>query len=120
MDETDSIETLRARAEAGDAEAQNDLGRRLATAGSRAEAERWFRCAADQGLAKAKHNLGVLHWQDQEGSQEAIAWLHAAAQDGWLPSIHLLGILLEQRGDSETARRYYLTAARRGHADSQN
>jgi uncharacterized protein len=120
MDETDSIETLRARAEACDAEAQSDLGRRLATMGSRAEAEQWFRCAADQGLAKAKHNLGVLLWQEQEGSQEAIDWFHAAAQDGWLPSMHILGAMREEQGDRETAKRYYLSAAQRGHAESQN
>jgi TPR repeat protein len=120
MDETASIEAILERAKAGDAEAQNDLGRHFAQSGSRAEAEQWFRRAAEQGLAKAKHNLGVLYWQDQEGSQEAIDWFHAAARDGWLPSFHVLGVMLEEQGDREAAKQCYLTAAQRGHADSQN
>jgi hypothetical protein len=42
------MEAILEKAKAGDAEAQNDLRRHLAISGSRAEAERWFRCAADQ------------------------------------------------------------------------
>src|SRR5206468_5569325 len=86
MINTASIEGILERANAGDAEAQNDLGRRLATSGSRAEAEQWFRRAADQGLAQAKHNLGVLYWRDNDASHEALEWFVAAAK-GWMAPV---------------------------------
>jgi len=120
MSNTAAIEAILERAKAGDAEAQNDLGRRLATSGSRTEAEQWFRRAADQGLAQAKHNLGVLYWQNDDASHEALEWFVAAAKDGWPPSNFILGAMFEKREDLDTARRLYLTAAERGHAGSQD
>jgi TPR repeat protein len=121
MDETDSIETLRARAEAGDAEAQSDLGSRLARLGSRAEAEQWFRRAAEQGLARAKHNLGVLYWHGEDSdTEEALNWFRAAAKAGWLPSIFVLGMLVERGGNIENAIKLYQIAAQGGLADAQD
>jgi uncharacterized protein len=120
MDETASIEAILEKAKAGDAEAQNDLGRHLAISGSRAEAERWFRCAAEQGLAKAKHNIGVLYLRNDNLPHEAIEWFVAAANDGWLPSTFVLGKMSEEKDNLDLARRIYLAAAERGHADSQD
>src|SRR5262245_398750 len=121
MNETDPIEALRARAEAGDAEAQSDLGGRLARMGSRAEAEQWFRRAAEQGLAKTKHNLGVLYWHSENrDAEEALNWFRAAAKDGWLPSIFVLGMLVERGGNIENAIALYQIAAQGGHADAQD
>jgi uncharacterized protein len=88
-------------AQAGDAEAQTALGRWYAEHGTDADslaaAESWFRRAADQGLARAKHNLGVLA-QRTNREEEAKAWFWRAAEDGWLPSVMALGALTEQSG----------------------
>jgi hypothetical protein len=69
----ESIDELRAKAEAGDTDAQNDLGLAYANGeGVRqddAVAVRWYRKAAGQGYgkgygsdrAKAEHNLKVMY-----------------------------------------------------------
>lgn len=116
---TDSLEELLQKAQAGDAEAQSDLGRSLMGSGNRAEAERWFLRAAEQGLPKAKHNLGVLAVQDGN-MPEAFRWFGEAAKDGWLNSTFALGMLHHEAGDIEDAMRHLESAARQGHADSQD
>jgi uncharacterized protein len=89
--------------------------------GSRAEAEQWFRRAAEQGLAKAKHNLGVLYWHGEDGEpEEALNWFRAAAKAGWLPSIFVLGTLVERGGNIEKAITLYQIAAQGGHANAQD
>jgi len=59
-DPTPSADVL-ARAEAGDAEAANELGLWYSEVqpDSR-KAEFWFRRAADAGMARAQYNMGVL------------------------------------------------------------
>jgi len=56
-----SAEQLRPRAEAGDAEAKFRLGVMYANGRdvprNRGEAVRWYRLAADQGLAEAQYSL---------------------------------------------------------------
>ena len=56
--QTPETDALRARAEAGDAEAQVSLGFMYLGAQDDAEAVRWYRLAADQGHADAQYNLG--------------------------------------------------------------
>ena len=55
---------MRALAEAGDAEAQNNLGLMYfngrGVAQDDAEAVAWYRRAAEQGFANAQYNLGAL------------------------------------------------------------
>jgi len=57
------VEALRAKAEQGDASAQNSLGIRYDTGEGvpqdYAEAVKWYRLAAEQGYAAAQFNLGV-------------------------------------------------------------
>ena len=60
----ESLKTLQAKAEQGDAEAQYDLGI-LYRQGPRvvpddAEAAKWFRLAAAQGLDQAQNSLAIL------------------------------------------------------------
>jgi len=116
-------EELLTQAEAGDAEAQNAVGRFYAESGcdprSVRAAEAWFRRAADQGLTRAKHNLGVLALRVGQ-NDVAAAWLKSAAVDGWLPSIFALGGLQEEAGHEEQAAKLYEMAAQRGHAESQD
>ena len=58
----ESIEALRARAEKGDVDAQNNLGEMYAKGQGvpldYVEAVSWFRKAADGGYARAQFNLG--------------------------------------------------------------
>ena len=115
---TDSPAELLQKAEAGDAEAQSELGRSLAASGNRAEAEQWFRRAAQQGLPKAKHNLGVLALQD-DNIPEACAWFEAASKDGWLNSTFALGALYLEAGKIDDAMRPLESAARQGHPEAQ-
>jgi TPR repeat protein len=108
-------------AEAGDPEAQNALGRIYAQHGSDSAeiAEVWFRRAADQGLAAAKHNLGVLSLR--VGREDlAQSWFRAAADQGWLPSTFALAAVLEDAGQQQDAARLYEIAAEKGHADAQD
>ena len=72
--QTPEIDALRARAEAGDADAQFTLGGMYADGTGvpqdDAEAVRWYRLAAAQGLAFAQYSLGrfctcrdrLAHW----------------------------------------------------------
>ena len=82
-------------------------------------AEFWFKRAADQGLPKAMHNLGVLAVRaDRDGSAEK--WFQAAAARGWINSTVALGVLLEEGGRVEEAMQLYETAAAKGNADAQD
>ena len=80
---------LRARAEAGDADAQSDIGFMYGTGQGVpqdvTEAVRWLRLAAEQGEAGAQNNLGVAYG-DGEGvpqdDAEAVRWYRLAAEHG--------------------------------------
>lgn len=116
---TASADLLR-RAEAGDAEAQDALGLWYAAnlPGTR-QAEIWFRRAADQGLPKAQHNMGVLVFRAGR-DDEATAWFEKAAAGGWAPSMLALAALLEDGGNIPRASELYEAAARQGDADAQD
>ena len=82
-EETDA---LRARAEAGDAEAQNLLGIMydygLSVPQDDAEAARWFRLAADQGHAESQYELGGRYWTGEGVPQDYVqahTWYNLAA-----------------------------------------
>ena len=80
---------LRASAEQGDAEAQNNLGFMYSIGKGvpqdDAEAVRWFRLAAEQGDAYAQYNLGRMY-ATGEGVPEdfvaAVAWYRKAGRAG--------------------------------------
>ena len=83
--QTPEIDALRVRAEAGDAEAQYNLGFRYATGRGvpqdDAEAARWYRLAADQGHVGAQNNLGVSYAKGDGVPQddiEAHMWANIA------------------------------------------
>ena len=103
---------LLARAEAGDAEAANEVGLWYANnqPASR-KVESWFRRAADAGLARAQHNMGVLTMQSGK-ADDSIGWFRLAVAGGWRPSAFALGSLLEQRGDIKGAVESFEIGAR--------
>lgn len=81
------IEEVKAKAEAGNAESQVELGLRYARGEGmtedHAEAVKWYRKAAEQNYAPGKYNLGICYaWgfgvaKDQV---EAVKWLRKAAE----------------------------------------
>ena len=84
--QTRFVDALRARAEAGDAEAQYNLGVSYAygqgVPEDDVEAVRWFRLAADQGSADAQYSLGVMYADGQgvpEDYVQAHMWYNLSA-----------------------------------------
>jgi hypothetical protein len=59
------------------------------------KAAKWYRAAAEQGLAQAQHNLGVFYEHGQGVEQDftkATKWYRAAAEQGFAQAQHDLGI----------------------------
>jgi len=78
---------LRAKAETGDAQAQNELGvcyaKGQGVAKDAVEAAKWYRKAAEQNLAEAQLNLGVCYDNAQGVTRdpvEAVKWYRKAAE----------------------------------------
>src|SRR6266481_4013983 len=76
------IEEVKAKAEAGDAESEVELGRRYdkgeGVAKDYAEAAKWFRKAAEQNYAEAQYNLAVCYGKGAgvaKGPVEAAKWV---------------------------------------------
>jgi TPR repeat protein len=87
--QTPEIDALRARAEQGDVEAQNNLGLMYdngeGVPQDYAEVVRWYRLAAEQGLASAQFNLGLMYdtgYGVPEDDAEAMRWHRLAADQG--------------------------------------
>jgi TPR repeat protein len=88
-----SIATLKAKAESGDAEAQRTLGvnhdKGLGVPQDYAKAAIWYRKAAEQGDASSQYSLGLLYYGGQGVPQdyaESYFWFNLAAS-GKLESI---------------------------------
>ena len=85
----ESLSETRKKAEQGDADAQNNLGKMYASgeSGSKdyAEALRWYRKAAEQGHARAQNNIGTLYLNGNgvpKDSAEAVRRYREAAEQG--------------------------------------
>jgi TPR repeat protein len=118
----ESLETLRARADQGEAVAQNELGCIYENGeGVKAdfdEAAKWYRRAADQGHAMAQGNLGLCYKNGdgiEKNLTEAAKWFRAAALAGESSAMFNLGRLHELgdgvEKDSAQAYAYYKVAA---------
>ena len=123
--------TVRARAEAGDREAQYEMGCR-AQHGSGgvprdlAEAVRWYRRAADAALPAAQYNLGVMlvgGLGAEKDETEAARMFLRAAERGLAPAQYALSVLFDQgvgvERDPAQAFEWCRKAATQGHADAQ-
>lgn len=112
-------EDIKKAAEAGGAEAQNDLGRWYAeNLPETPYAEMWFRRAAKKDLPQAFHNLGVLTAKSED-YELAVEWFEEAVARNWLNSIIPLSSLLAELGDIKGALEILDRGARRGHPGSQ-
>lgn len=122
----EAVKEIEAKAFAGGAEAQHDLAA-IYTAGHAGVAQDyeraalWFREAAENGVANARYNLGVLYHQGigvQQDIQQAINWYEQAAKLGHPEAQYNLGIaFVEGVGvnyDPEKAAGYFNQAARQG------
>src|SRR5208283_2323301 len=79
--DTNSVESIKADAEKGDARTQYDFGtyyyQGLGVPQDYAEAVKWFRKSADQGNDRAQNGLGVCYYNGQGIAQdyaEAMKW----------------------------------------------
>ncbi len=100
------------RAEAGDVEAQFELGRRYTTGDDgtekdAAEAARWFRKAAEQGEKRAQTNLAMSYAKGRGVARddvEAVNWLFRAADQNHPRAMFLLAERFE-KGDGVSQNR---------------
>jgi uncharacterized protein len=129
-----SIEEVKAKAEAGDAESEMELGRRYnkgeGVAKDQVEAVKWYRKAAEQNLPIAQYNLAVCYNRGAgcrdgvaEDDVEAAKWYRKAAEQNFAAAQYNLGICYE-RGDGVAedhaeAANWYRKAAEQNDADAQ-
>jgi TPR repeat protein len=120
----------KAKAEAGDAAAQNAMGDLYAhgtgVKQDYKEAARWYRLAADQGLPVAEANLAGLYAAGATGktdTEEAVKWYRRAADHGSTDAQYTLAQLLSRglgvKRDIREALRLYNEAAAHGDGLSQ-
>jgi TPR repeat protein len=91
---------LQARANAGDALAQNNLGNLYddgkGVPHDYAQAAIWYRKAAEQGLAEGQYNLGLLYTEGRglpQDDVQAAQWYRKAAEQGIARAQYVLGAL---------------------------
>ena len=92
-----------------------------------AEAIRWYRKAADKGLAKAQANLGLMYEKGQGVPQDyslALDWYRKAAAQGFAAAQHSVGYFYEKglgvKKDSAQAVAWFRKAAEQGIAVAQH
>jgi uncharacterized protein len=124
------LATIRERANAGDAQAQNLLGNMYVVGKNLPQdyaiARQWYEKAADQGNAAAQYNLGALYHNGQGVSRDyatAQWWYEKAAAQGYAQAQFNLGVLyyngLGMSQDNATASQWWEKAANQGHAQAQ-
>jgi S1-C subfamily serine protease len=90
------------------------------------EAGRWYRRAADQGLAEAQFNLGNMYRRGEgvpSNDAEAVRWYRRAAEQGYANAQFNLGFMYDfgegVPGNDVEAVRWYRRAADQGNANAQ-
>jgi len=122
---TPETDALRARAEAGDAEAQSNLGFRYeygeGVPEDSEEAVRWYRRAANQGHADAQYSLGAMYGTGEgvpQDDAEATRLYRLAADQGHADAQWFLGLRYEMapfpldQADYVQAHMWYNLASR--------
>jgi hypothetical protein len=131
-----NLETTRAKADSGDAEAQFGLGFKYANcdgeAQDYAQAAHWYLKAADQSHSLAQFNLAVMHAKGQgmpKDDAKAVIWFQKAAQQGDAGAQFNLGIRQQRASSSglpkdaleskiEAYKWYFLAAAQGYHGSA--
>lgn len=98
-----NMDEIHQKAEAGDAEAQTQLGVAYAKGTgvdmNQKEAAKWYKMAADQGYANAQWNLAFRYVRGQgvaEDYKEAARYFKLAAEQGYAPAEYDLGMMYLQ------------------------
>jgi TPR repeat protein len=93
------IEEVKAKAEAGDAKSQVELGFRYkqgkGVEKDQAEAVKWYRKAAEQNFAEAQFSLGVCYYEGEgvaKDQAEAVKWHRKAAEQNLAKAQYNLGV----------------------------
>ncbi|MFD1379316.1 tetratricopeptide repeat protein [Fodinicurvata halophila] len=118
---------LRQAAERGHAGAQEKIGQyHLSNANNPSEAARWFQAAANQGLASAENNLGLLYAEGRGVNKDparAFELINRAASKGLPGAKHNLGLLYKSgtgvAADPNRAKQLFEEAAQQGYQRSQ-
>lgn len=120
------LKSLKNRAEAGDAEAQYQLGvlydLGLGVTKSYAESGKWYLKAAAAGVAEAQFILGTRYYQHGSKAKEnyatAFSWFFKAASQGVPEAQHNLGVMYAQGQGTPInkveAYKWFILAASRG------
>jgi len=120
------LKVLKRKAEAGDPEAQYQLGRHFdfgrGVERDGIEAAKWYEKAALQNHIKAQHALGLLNTQAKyyvfANPKESVKWFRAAAEQGHASSQHSLGMAYEHGNgvlrNYKEAAKWYQRAAMQG------
>jgi TPR repeat protein len=125
-----AFEEVKRKAEAGDAEAQSDLGLMYflgqGVEQDYKEAVEWWRKAAEQGDAKAQRNLGVMYANGrgvEQDYRQAVEWYRKAAEQGYAGAQCNLGLMYRYgqgvQQDYEEAAKWYGKAAAQGDTEAQ-
>jgi TPR repeat protein len=125
-----ALDDIRAKAEAGDADSENQLARRYekgeGVAKDKVEAVKWYRKAAEQNNAKAQNSLGVCYNNGEGVSKdlvEAVKWFRKAAEQNFAGGQYNLGVCYEQgegvAKDKVEAVKWYRKAAEQNYAMAQ-
>jgi len=125
----ESFETLKAKAEAGDVIAQENLGRYYSSIGAdqdAAESAKWWRKAAEQDEPKAQVHLGVCYDSGDgvpKDVAEALKWFRKAALQNVPQAQYNLGIYYQTgqgvaKDEVEAANRYR-KSGEQGYAEAQ-
>ena len=124
------FQETKAKAESGDAHAQNLLGDIYSKGTSvpldYKEAAKWYRLAADQGYASAQKHLAELYEAGQgvpHDEAEAAKWYQRAAEKGLVDAQYGLAVMYAsgrgvKRNDAEAVK-WYRRAAEQGDALAQ-
>ena len=126
-----SVAVLRELAEAGDAEAQNELGQRYETGRGVPQdfgtAVALYRQAAERGNARGQGNLGAMYVNGtgvQRDDNAALAWLRRAADQGDARGQNGLGVMYRDgfglAQDYREAVRWFRRSAAQDYPRGQN
>lgn len=126
----ESFAKLQREAEAGDADAQYQLGSMYSMGGGvpvdAVKAVDWFQRAAAQGLAKAQNYLGYIYLNGEgvpKDAVKALEWFLKAAAQGDADSYYKIGGMYANGDgvpkDDSKAAEWYQKAAEQGHDDAQ-
>lgn len=124
------IDQIRAKAEKGDMNAQNDLGYAYSkgegVAQDKAEAFKWYSKAAKQGFSYAQFNLGLFYARGistEQNWEEAVRFYQLAADQNHTGALNNLAACYELgngvQKDIKKAVEFYRKAAELGSSDAQ-